>query len=67
LPVLAVILSPAGPNPQGGAILFEGARLIAGDGKGPIETSAFLVGDRQFTKIGRKGSIRLPAGATRIS
>ena len=53
-------------RPIGGAILFEGARLIAGDGGAPIESSAFLVEGSRFTKVARKGEIRLPAGATRV-
>src|SRR6186713_2894815 len=48
------------------AVLFEGARLIAGDGRAPIESSAFLVAGSTFTRVGRKGEIPLPAGATRI-
>ena len=53
-------------RPAGGAVLFEGARLIAGDGRAPIENSAFLVEGTKFTKVGRKGEIQLPAGATRV-
>ena len=48
------------------AILFEGARLIAGDGLPPTENSAFLVEGARFTRVGRKGQIPLPAGATRV-
>jgi imidazolonepropionase-like amidohydrolase len=46
--------------------LYEGARLITGDGSAPIENSAFLVENTQFTRIGRKGQIPLPAGGMRI-
>jgi len=46
--------------------LFEGARLIAGDGSTPIERSAFLVDNNRFTRVGRAGAIELPAGAARI-
>jgi len=54
------------PRSASDAVLFEGARLIVGDGKAPIENSAFLVQNRRFTRIGKKGEIRLPAGAARI-
>lgn len=37
------------------AVLFEGARLIAGDGAAPIEQSAFLVADGTVVEVGRKG------------
>ena len=42
--------------------LFEGARLITGDGSAPIENSAFLVENGRFTRVGRKGE---RAGACR--
>ncbi len=32
-----------------GATVFEGARLITGDGSAPIENSAFLVENNRFT------------------
>ena len=46
--------------------LYEGARLIAGDGSPAVENSAFLVTGTTFTRVGRKGEIPLPAGATRV-
>src|SRR4051812_29701186 len=45
--------------------LFEGARLITGDG-GVIADSAFIVADNQFRQVGRKGEVALPRGATRV-
>jgi imidazolonepropionase-like amidohydrolase len=51
---------------QGAAMLFEGARLIVGDGSAPIENSAFLVENNKFTRIGKKGALEAPAGATRV-
>jgi imidazolonepropionase-like amidohydrolase len=48
------------------ATLFEGARLIAGDGAAPIENSAFLVEGRTFTRVGRRGDVRAPAGVARV-
>ena len=46
--------------------LFEGARLITGDGSAPIESSAFIVQNNRFTRVGRRGEIQAPAGATRV-
>ena len=46
--------------------LFEGARLIGGDGSAPIADSAFLVENGRFTAVGRKGQIKAPAGAARV-
>src|SRR5580704_8341128 len=51
---------------QQGAILFEGARLITGDGSAPVEISAFLIENNKFTKVGKKGEVQLPAGGVRI-
>jgi imidazolonepropionase-like amidohydrolase len=48
------------------ATLYEGARLIVGDGSAPIENSAFVVDNNRFTAIGRKGQVRAPSGATRV-
>src|SRR2546428_672392 len=48
------------------ATLFEGARLIMGDGGAPIESSAFVVENDRFTSVGRKGEIQAPPGAARI-
>lgn len=47
-------------------VLYEGARLIAGDGSAPIESSAFLVEDSTITRVGSKGEIEAPAGAARV-
>ena len=48
------------------ATLYEGARLIVGDGNAPIENSAFLVENARFTRVGRRGEIQLPSGAARV-
>ena len=54
-------------RPAGSAniTLFEGARLIVGDGSAPVENSAFLVEGDRFTRVGRKGAVQAPAGAAR--
>ena len=60
-------LSAAAAQPRGTAItLFEGARLITGDGQPPIESSAFLVENDRLTRIGRKGDVPPPANAARV-
>src|SRR5258705_10717331 len=55
---------PAQSQPAG-VTLFEGARLITGDG-GVIADSAFIVAGNQFRQVGRKGEVALPQGATRV-
>ncbi len=46
--------------------LFEGARLVVGDGSTPVENSAFLVEGTRFAMVGRAGEIEAPDGAVRI-
>jgi imidazolonepropionase-like amidohydrolase len=50
----------------GKVTLFEGARLITGDGSAPIEDSAFLVENDTIVRVGKKGEIERPGGAERI-
>jgi hypothetical protein len=59
--ILAGFASPA--LAQG--TLYEGARLITGDGSA-IEDSSFIVEGNRFTRIGRKGDVALPNGLARI-
>ena len=49
-----------------GVTVFEGARLITGDGTAPIESSVFMVENNQFTQVGRQGELQVPAGAARV-
>src|SRR5438105_3466495 len=64
LAALAMAASPAAAQQQ--ATLYEGARLITGDGSPAVDNSAFLVQNGAFTRIGRRGEIALPAGANRV-
>jgi imidazolonepropionase-like amidohydrolase len=48
------------------ATVFEGARLITGDGSAPIDNSAFLVIGNAFTQVGRRGDLRVPPGAVHV-
>jgi imidazolonepropionase-like amidohydrolase len=46
--------------------VFEGARLITGDGGPPIEDSTFMVEGDRFTAVNRRGAVTIPAGAVRV-
>jgi imidazolonepropionase-like amidohydrolase len=48
------------------ATVYEGARLIPGDGTPAIERSAFVVENGTITRIGRQGDVNAPAGAMRV-
>ena len=66
LMALWTLLSVAqGPAPRT-ATLFEGARLIVGDGGAPVEDSAFIVQNERVTGVGTRGRLAAPAGATRV-
>jgi hypothetical protein len=62
--LLAVFL--AGAYAVYAATLFEGARLIADAREPAIEDSAFLVDKGRIVKVGKKGSLKAPAGAARV-
>jgi imidazolonepropionase-like amidohydrolase len=68
---LSVSLAACSPSAVAGQArgaaptLFEGARLITGDGA-TIEDSAILMDNGLFTRVGRKGTVQAPAGARRI-
>jgi imidazolonepropionase-like amidohydrolase len=51
---------------QNTAVLFEGARLITGDGGAPIENSAFLMENARIISVGKKGELKAPSGAARV-
>src|SRR5688572_1493368 len=48
------------------ATVFEGARVIVGDGSAPIEDAVIVVDGDRFRQIGRRGEVQAPAGATRV-
>ena len=55
--------APEAVNPD--AVVFEGARVIVGDG-GVIEDAVFVVEDGRFSAVGAAGEVEAPAGATRM-
>ena len=55
--------APAAPR----VIAFEGARVIVGDGRAPIENATFVVTGNRITAVGRAGQVTVPAGATRVN
>ena len=47
-------------------ILFEGGRLITGDGN-VLEDAAFLIENGRFTQVGVSGTINVPVGAVQVN
>ena len=70
--VLAAVYSSIGAGQPAGAqaarppTLFEGARVIVGDGSAPIENAAFLVEGNRITSVGRAGAVQAPPDAVRV-
>jgi len=46
---------------------FEGARVIVGDGRAPIENATILVNGARIQQVGPTASVQVPAGATRVN
>ena len=63
--VLALAIGASETNAQT-ATIFEGGRLITGDGSTPIENSAFVIEAGRITAVGRRADVRAPAGAQRV-
>ena len=66
--VLAAILVAgcAGPETGGEATVFEGARLIVGDGSATIEDAVFVVEGDRITQAGQRADVEMPESATRV-
>jgi imidazolonepropionase-like amidohydrolase len=65
--VAAWSVAASGQAPAAGVAVFEGARLIVGDGRPPIENASFVVDGMRFVQVGRAADVRVPAGATRVN
>jgi imidazolonepropionase-like amidohydrolase len=64
--LIALCLAIVADAQQPAATVFEGARLITGDGSAPITDSAFVVENGRFTAVGKKGQLKVPAGAAHV-
>ncbi len=53
--------------PAAGATVYEGARLIVGDGSAPIDDSAIVVVNNKFTDVGKRGQVKVPVNAARVN
>src|SRR5688500_6599616 len=61
-----LIATLAGQTAPSGAVLYQNARLIPGDGGSAIERSALLVEGGRITRVGSAASVSAPAGASRV-
>ena len=63
---MSLVLAMVMPASAQTATVFEGGRLITGDGSAPIENSAFVIQGNRIITVGRRGEVTVPQGATRI-
>ena len=64
--VAAWSVTALGQSPAG-VTVFEGARVIVGDTRAPIENASFVVSGGRFTQVGRAADVKAPAGAMRVN
>ena len=64
--VAAAVVPVASQAPATSAVVYEGARVIVGDSRPPIEDAAFVVERGAITAIGSLPTVRGPAGAAHV-
>ena len=65
--IAACSITALGQAPATGVTVFEGARVIIGDTRPPIENASFVVNGARFGQVGRAVDVRVPPGATRVN
>jgi len=63
---LAVLLLSLQTRPPDSLVLYEGARLIPGNGSAPIVNAAMLVENGIIRSAGTRGSVNVPSAAVRV-
>ena len=64
--VAAAAAAAFGQAPSTGVTVFDGARVIVGDARPPIENASLVVSGARFAQVGRAADVRAPAGATHV-
>src|SRR5262245_14022354 len=54
-------------TPARGLMVFEGARVIVGDGRPPIDNATFVVDGTRFVQVGNSADVKVPSGAARVN
>jgi imidazolonepropionase-like amidohydrolase len=68
LTVVAIIATVSlTPRAQDAVTIFEGARVIVGDGSAPIENASIVVTGGRITQVATAAAVKAPASATRVS
>jgi acetamidase/formamidase/imidazolonepropionase-like amidohydrolase len=64
--VAAAVMPAASQAPATLAVVYDGARLIVGDSRPPIENATLVVRNGHIAAIGPSGRVNVPGGATRV-
>ncbi len=64
---LLLLAGFGGPASAQTVTVFEGARLIVGDGSVPIENGTLVIEGTRIVQVGRAGEVAVPAGAARVN
>ncbi len=65
LSLTAILIAGCGGG-DSDVTVFEGARLIVGDGTAAIEDAVFVVENDMFTQAGPRADVQIPGGAARV-
>ena len=60
------MISAAALDGQGGTTVFDGARILDGNGGAPIENGRLVIQNGRVTAVGPAASVAMPQGAARI-
>ena len=55
------------PQAQDAVTALEGVRVIAGDGRAPIENATIVISGGRIAQLGPSASVSVPAGASRVN
>lgn len=58
---------PAQAQIAAGVTVFQGARVITGDGSAPIEDATLVIDGARILQVGKAADVRVPAGAATVS
>src|SRR5215471_763665 len=61
-----ILTAAAWPAMSQTVTVYEGARLITGDGNAPIANSAFVVTNDRITAVGARGAVAVPQAARHV-
>ena len=67
LVLIAVASSVTALGQTPGTTVFEGARVIVGDARPPLENASFVVTGGRFVQVGPAANVKVPAGAMRVN